>query len=168
MELIKLSMPPAFICERAHLTWREVLYGIENDLLAPGAAVDFAGDEVAAKDDSPPTLVELAGLGRDEPTRPLVEQLANTEPAQDADRIRDKWLYLVLAWIFEHRASYRDPLQTVEEVYADFGYPPHIAGFVRYMPSDEPDLGSQDVNERRLYQKWRQYLDEASAEYAPT
>ena len=165
MELIKLSIPPAFIDERAHLTWREILFGIDNELLAPGAAVDFAGDEVGAQDAPSPALAELAGVGKGEPTRTLVEQLANAEPQQNAEAIRDRWLYLVLAWIFEHRASYPDPLQTVEEVYADFGYPQRIAGFVRYMPADEPDLGSRELNERRLHEKWRRYLDEASTEY---
>jgi hypothetical protein len=168
MDLIKLSIPPAFISERVRLTWREVLYGIDNELLAPGAAVDFAGDEIAAQDEPFTLLVDLAGMGKGEPTRALVEQLSNAEPQQDAGEIRDKWLYLALAWIFEHRASYPDPLQTVEEVYADFGYPPRIAGFVRYMPADEPDLGSRELNERRLHDKWRRYLDEASTEYAPS
>ena len=167
MELIKLSIPSAFVAERTRVTWREVLYGINNELLAPAAAVDLAGEEVEAQDDPPPALVELAGLGKGEPIQALVEQLAKTQPEQNAEEIRDKWLYLTLAWIFEHRTTYRDPLQTVEEVYADFGYPARIAGFVRLMPADDPDLGSRELNERRLYQKWRTYLDEVSAEYAP-
>ncbi|WP_394829859.1 DUF2247 family protein [Pendulispora albinea] len=70
--------------------------------------------------------------------------------------------------MFEHRADYADPLQTVEEVYTDFGYPPRIAAFVRYMPSDDPDLGSRESNERRLHEKWKRYLEEASGEYTPS
>ena len=95
----------------------------------------------------------------------LIEQLATTEPDQDADKIRSKWLYLVLIWIFEHRESYPDPLQTVEEVYADFGYPERIADFVRYMPMNEPDLVSRELNEQRLYEKWKRYVDEEAAKY---
>lgn len=166
MDLIKLSISLAFINDRVRLTWREILYGVDNELLAPGAAADFAGDRLARRDDPSAILVELAGARRDEPTRALVEQLASAEPPEASDEIQDKWLYLVLAWIFEHRASYPDPLQTVEEVYADFGYPPRIASFVRYMPADEPDLGSRERNERRLHEKWKRYLDEASAPYA--
>src|SRR5687767_11397402 len=110
MDLIKLSVPATFISTRTRLTWREVLYGVENELLAPGAAVDFACEEITAQDRSP-TLAELAGLSRSEPTRPLVEKLARAEAQQDADEIRDKWLYVALVWIFEHRRSYPDPLQ---------------------------------------------------------
>jgi hypothetical protein len=162
------SIPQVFIDARTRLTWREILYGIDSDLLAPGAAIDFAVDKIASQDASFSTLVELAGTSSGESTRALVEQLASAEPQQDANEIRDKWLYLVLAWIFEHRASYPDPLQSVDEVYADFGYPTRIASFVRYMPSDEPDLGSLELNEKRLYDKWKHYLDEVSVEYGPS
>jgi hypothetical protein len=162
MDLIKLSIPPAFIRERARLTWREILFGIENELLAPGAAVDFAGDDLA-HDNPPEALVELADLSNGEPTRALVEQLANAAREQEEEEIRSKWLYLVLAWIFDHKESFPDPLQTVEEVYADFGYPERVADLVRYMPTDEPDLGSRELNERRLYEKWKRYLDDEGA-----
>jgi hypothetical protein len=160
MDLIKLSIPPAFIRERTRLTWREILFGIENELLAPGAAVDFAADELSNQDSPASTLVELASLAEGEATQTFVEQLSITEPDQDANEIQSKWLYLVLAWMFENRESYPDPLQTVEEVYTDFGYPERIAEFVRYMPMNEPDLGSRDLNERRLYERWKRYLDD--------
>ena len=81
--------------------------------------------------------------------------------------LRDKWLYLVLAWLYEQRGAVPDPLQTVEEVYADFGYPEEIAGLIRYMPMDGPDLGSREANERRLFERWRQYLDSAAAKHLP-
>jgi hypothetical protein len=136
MDLIKLNIPSTFILERTRLSRREILYGVENDLL------------------------ERA------PVPGLVEELAGHEP-QPESTIRDKWLYLVLAWVYEQQANFEEPLRTVEEIYADFGYPPHIASFVRYMPSDEPDLG-RELNERRLYTKWKQYLDEASFSYATT
>lgn len=163
MDLVKLSISRAFIRERTRLTWREVLFGIESELLASGAAVELAGDELGAHDNPPEVLVELAGLGKGEPTQGLVEQLANASPKQDPGEIRGRWLYLVLGWTFEHKESYPDPLQTVEEVYADFGYPECMSAFVRYMPTHEPDLGSRELNERRLYENWQRYLDDEGA-----
>lgn len=53
-----------------------------------------------------------------------------------------------------------DPLDDVETVYAEFDYPPEVGRFVRYMPSDEPDLGSRERNEARLVEKWERYLEE--------
>ncbi len=71
--MIKRSTPPALIGDKAALAWREVLYGIDNELLAQGAAVDFAADEIATQDAPSPTLVDLADIGKGEPTRHLVE-----------------------------------------------------------------------------------------------
>lgn len=155
MDLVKVNISPAFVRQRTVLTARELLYGLANGLVDSDAAAD------------------LDGAGRpvvriEEVIRFRVEALADAERAQDEEAIQGKWLYLVLAWIFEHRESSADPLGTVEEVYADFGHPDAIVGFVRYMPSTEPDLGSREANEHRLYEKWKAYLDAAAAVYAPS
>lgn len=165
MGLIKLNITPEFIRGRTQLTWQEMFFGIDNELLSPGAAADFAAHQVGAQDNANPTLVELAGVCSGETTRDLVEQLAAAEPRQSSEAMRRKWIYLMLAWIFEHKESYPDPLRAVEEVYADFGYPDFIVSLVRYMPVDEPSLGSREANESRLYDKWKRYLDSASDEF---
>lgn len=161
-----MNITPEFIRGRTHLTWQEMLFGIDNELLSPGAAVDFAARQLEVQDNADPTLVELAGVCSGEPTRDLVEQLAAAEPRQGSEFMRRKWMYLVLAWIFEHKETYLDPLRAVEEVYADFGYPDVIVSFVRYMPVDEPSLGSREANESRLHDKWKRYLDGASDEFS--
>ena len=168
MDLIKLQIPAAFVRDRCRLTWREIRYGLDEELLAPDAPIDFAMTELAAVGEPPDALVELAAAGKGEATRHLVDELADAEPDRDSAEIRDKWLYLVLAWIFENRANFPSPLQTVEEVYADFGYPSEIVGFVRYMPTSAPSLGDRQLNEQRLYENWRQYLVDAAAKFAPS
>ena len=72
----------------------------------------------------------------------------------------------MLAWFCEHRGEVPDPLQRVEEVYADFGYPEQIAKFVRYVPMEGPDLGRREANERRLFERWKQYIEEVAPAYA--
>lgn len=166
MDLIKLEITSDFVRAHTKLTWRDVLFGMENELLAPRAAVDLAVDRLATDPEPPPALVELAGLTAGDPSMDLVERLAIAEKGVALELIHRKWLYLVLAWLFVHQEEYTDPLQTVEEVYADFGYPETIVPFVRYMPMTGPDLGSKEANESRLYEKWRAYLQEASEEYA--
>jgi hypothetical protein len=167
MDLIRLENSAAFARERTRLSWREVLFGIEQELFDPQGVIDLAVDELASRDDASAALVELAGSERHESTRALVEQLAGAEPVQASDEVEHKWLYLVLSWMYVHKDSYRDPLRVVEAVYADFGYPARIRAFVGYMPVDEADLGSEDLGEQRLYRKWKEYLDETSAVYAP-
>ncbi len=165
MDLVKLEVTAAFISARTTLTWREVLFGLENELLAPRAVVEVAVDRLAAEPAPLPALVELAGRGAWEWSRDLVEQLAAAEPERAPGSVRAKWLYLVLSWVFEHRQMFREPLQTVEEVYADFDYPDEMAPFVRYMPGTAPDSGSKEANERRLYESWKSYLGEMAKAY---
>jgi hypothetical protein len=93
--------------------------------------------------------------------------ISPTKSPHSEDEIRDKWLYLVLAWLYEHRAEVPDPLQRVEEVYADFGYPEQLANFVRYLPMEGPGLGSREANERRLFERWKRYIDGAASKFSP-
>jgi hypothetical protein len=164
---MQLRIPYRFVRDRVRLSWREVRFGLENELLDPEVPVELAGDRVAEIADPSAALVELAGAGKNEPTLEIVEQLAQSEPEPPENEIRDKWLYLVLAWIYERRDEISDPLQRVEEVYADFDYPERIATFVRYMPMDGEDLGSREANERRLFERWKRYLDQAASVHAP-
>ena len=131
------------------MTWPEVLFGLRQELLDSAAPIELAEDRLADEENSDPVLIELAGLSRTDDPLPHVEKLAAAadEPAEE---IRGRWLFLVLAWIFEHKHDYDDPLRAIEEVYADFDYPKRIAGLVRYMPTDEPDLGSLVLNDARM------------------
>jgi hypothetical protein len=139
-----------------------VRFGLKNELLDPEAPIELACDQVSEIAKPVGALLDLAGARAGEATMQLVDQLAESEPQRSESEIRDKWLYLVLAWIYERRDEYPDPLQRVEEVYADFGYPEEVAKFVRYMPMDGPDLGSREANERRLFERWRSYVEEAA------
>lgn len=159
MDLIKLKIPATFASGKAVLSWRDLRFGIVCELLDPQAAIEFAIEQLGSEDEPAPALLELASAGRGEPVMPWVDQLAAAEAPCDEVLIRDKWLHIVLAWLYEHRAELSDPLQTVEEVYADFDYPEQIASFVRYMPMQGPDLGSRLANERRLFERWKVFVE---------
>lgn len=58
------------------------------------------------------------------------------EDKQDGEEIKEKWLYLILKWLYKNRSKYKDPLAIVEELYEEFEYPEDMKTFVRYMPSD--------------------------------
>jgi hypothetical protein len=166
MDIVRLRIPYRFVRERTRVSWRHVRFGLVNELLDPQAPVELAADQVGELAEPSAALLELAGAGKSEPALELVGQLAEDETPRSEDEIRDQWLYLVLAWIYQHREEFSNPLQRVEEVYADFGYPEQIANFVRYMPMVGPDLGSREANERRLFERWKQFLDEVAHTYA--
>lgn len=164
MELVRLRIPYAFIRDRVQLSWREILFGLTEELLDPAAPSLLAADLVGG-DTEDATLIELAGLSPKEDSQPYVQTLAGRATDEPVPDGHAKWLYLVLAWIFLHRDEYADPLRAVEEVYADFGYPKQIANFVRYMPMEGPDLGSRKRNEARLYDRWQHYLQDAERRF---
>jgi hypothetical protein len=164
VDIVRLRIPYSFVRSRVRISWRDALFGLTNELLDPLAAIELAAEQVDERAD--PILVALAA-GANDWVLQRVERLAENESPRSDDEIRDKWLYLVLAWIYENRDRFPDPLQRVEEVYADFGYPEPLAKFVRYMPMEGPDLGSREANERRLFERWKQYLDEVGTMFTP-
>ena len=144
-------------------SWRDILAGLELGLVAPQTAVDAAVSQMEDPDPSA-AIVELACCSAEDPEALLLlRRLADEEPSEAEGN--GFWLYLVLRWILENRELFSDPLQTVEEVYADFDYPEIVAPFVRYMPSEEPDLGSREANEARLVDKWKSFVEQEEARF---
>ena len=156
---MNFKITSTFIRARSHLTWREVEFGLQNGWLTDEGAIDLAIECVTAGDDSP-DVVELASvLPHDKYKVPeIVRRLAERDP----ECSKDKWLFLLLAWLYEHRDTIEEPLAIVEELYADFDYPEEIATFVRYMPPQDPSR----VGELYLLDAWRRYLETAGRTYA--
>jgi hypothetical protein len=148
---------PATLVLGVPWTWRSLAWGLQKGLIGRDVAVEAAVQCLSRGGDPPNDVVELAGCSKDDPeVESYVSRLSKEEPSDSASD--GPWLYLVLRWVLENKDAFGDPLQVVEEVYADFGYPEAIAKFVRYMPSDEPDLG-REANEARLFEHWRAFLE---------
>ncbi|EGD45693.1 Uncharacterized conserved protein UCP015278 [Ruminiclostridium papyrosolvens DSM 2782] len=161
MDGLAISVDYDFVSKQVKLTWKDILYGIEKKYLPPDAAIEHAITEVSCNDDFPQQVMDLVSLHKSESESvyPFLMKLANQVTDENDEIMIEKWLYLLLEWVYKHKNSYSDPLSIVEQLYADFDYPELIATFIRYMPSDEPDLGSLELNEARLYKKWKSYLD---------
>ncbi|MGI8820484.1 MAG: DUF2247 family protein [Chthoniobacterales bacterium] len=165
MSAIVTKIPYEFACKRVPLSWQDVQFGLERQLIAPQVAIQKAMDRLSASTDATPDEIELAGRSAEEPVLQLVSRLAARDTIK-CDEIQSKWLYLLLAWILENCALLNDPLRIVEEVYAAFDYPSEIASFVRYMPMVGPDLGNREQNEARLYDRWKSYVAEAAKRFS--
>jgi hypothetical protein len=108
VDLIKLKIPATFASGKAVLSWRDLRFGIVCELLDPQAAIEFAIEQLGSEDEPAPALLELASAGRGEPVMPWVDQLAAAEAPCDEVLIRDKWLHIVLAWLYENcRTRYK-------------------------------------------------------------
>ncbi len=163
MDSFTVAIPYDFISKRISLTWRDILYAIKRKLVSPEAAIEHAMAELSSVDEFSQSLVDLASLSKNDSIQPFLNDLAELEPEQPDELMNEKWMYLLLAYILSNKGNYSDPLSIVEQIYADFDYSETISTFVRYMPSDEPDLGSIELNEARLYKKWEDYLKDQEA-----
>ena len=163
------KMPYEFLRRRVALSWAEVHFCLQLRRLTPSNAIDHAVDWVVANDNASKREIELASCtGADWSRVPeLVSILAAEEGSPEGEYDSAKWLYLALAWLFENRDSVSDPLIQVEMIYADFDYPPEITSLVYYMPCDEPDLGSRELNEARIYANWENYLQAEAKRFSP-
>lgn len=159
---LALTIPLDFIEARAgRLTWRELAYGLDAGLLDPRAAREVVATRSGGGRGATGRVVDLHAFARGrsaEHARAKLERLARREPEQLHELIRDKWLFLVLAWLFEHRGARPDALGEVEQVYAAFDFPECMEGFVPYLPS--PDGARKDV-----IGNWGEFVRARQAEY---
>jgi hypothetical protein len=157
-----MSIPSDFISDRLRLSWNDVLWGYERQMLGWSAVVDLAQARLGAgSDDS--LEIELAGLQKSDADQvgEILRRLARKEGVPVAGLSKRVWLYLMLLWLFENRANVADPLGEIELIYADFEYPSELKSLVRYMPVTDgydPALHSKAENEERLFQLWQKYL----------
>jgi hypothetical protein len=151
-----LELDPGFlIAEGIPLEAEDLRYGLERSFIKEWTVIDLAVDAVR-RGASDPVLLELAVLLRDEVER-VTDVLAALD---DPERIHDpresvrKWLYLQLKAAYSQRMRLSDPLGVVEQIYADFDYPPAVAPFVRYMPFQPGD----ESGDAALIQRWADFL----------
>jgi hypothetical protein len=159
---MRTRIPIHYVLGKMRPTWADLRFGLQRGYINETDVVEAAVEQVRDNPDATSTEIDLAGLLKNEVNhvRLLLHQLASTPETADATAAK-KWLYLVLAWLYDQRESLDDPLGAVEAVYADFGYPEEIVGFVRYMPPrDEyrPQDHSREENVSRLFRLWNEYL----------
>lgn len=159
MNPLSLKLKYDFVSKKVKLTWKDILYAINRNFLPSDSAIEHAMVKISQSEEYNQALLDLASLYKGESVQPYLDELARLDLGQDDSMLNEKWLYLVLDLVFENKDNYADPLGVVEQIYADFDYPELVTTFVRYMPSDEPSLGSLELIELRLYKKWKDYLD---------
>ncbi len=165
MDLSYLNFNYSDIQKHVPIGWQELKYALDNNIIKQNNIVEhaiFVLDEGILGYD---IVLELAILNEYEDVKPYLSRLIALEEDEDEEFIKSKWLYLLLWVLYQKRNEYDNALEVVEEIYCDFDYPPSIANFVRYMPTDEPSLGSLEKNEARLYEKWKTYLQTEKQKY---
>lgn len=156
------DIPCCFIFRLNVLDWYDVLWGYEHGVIDWKFIVN-AADYNVSYGSVDPLEIELIcmGEGEIEGIEKVLIQLAERTIKQHSLSAQEKWLYVVLKWVYENRASISDPLAKVELIYEDYGFPTEMECFVRYMPaSGDYDSGAHSVQENtdRLFDNWSRYL----------
>lgn len=160
-DLVKFTIPAAFVTDRVRLTPGELLFGYRREWLREQAVVEVALAALVAGADLPAAEEELALLLSDSLDRvpALMEDLARSCAAEpDPGAV---WLFLALAWLHEHRVDHVEPLEVIEMLYADFDHPEEIEGLVRFLPAPP----GAPTGHRAIEQRWEDYLSRKSAQY---
>lgn len=140
----------------------DVRLGVSMGLIAPRTAIAVAERGVVAGSEDP-TMLALASMSAHHITD-VREALGAVDP-EDAVVLEPepsvrKWLYLQLRAAYGLRDLLSDPFGAVESIYADFGHPPIVDPFVRYMPTQP----GEPTGEAALHARWWSYLESEEGE----
>jgi len=160
-------IPFDFIDENFHLSWCEVKWGYENSFITSDVPIKKAEKNVLTGCYTS-TELELSFVVPSESNYigPFLKDLCSECEQKEDLKIKRKWLFIVMSWLWDNRNGFDDPLAEVEIIYADFDYPSEVEGFIKYMPPSDgydPSMHSQIENINHLMSKWKNYLEKGSA-----
>lgn len=159
LNTLQIHLPYEFLKNKIHISWCDILFGINNNYLNEESAIDYAIDLLSDENNSEyDKVMEIAILDRNESTILYVEKIVGDSCIEKEQETKEKFLYSVLSFVYENKEKYDDAFEVVEVIYADFGFPKEISSFVRYMPIKEPPLTTKELNEKRMYKYWADYL----------
>lgn len=171
MNSLSISFPYSYASKLVKLNWYDILFAIDNGFLSHQSAVEHAISELEKEENCDQNVLELVSLTpteliQQQSINPFINKLASQIPEQVKKETKDKIMYILLSWLYEHKEQYLDSLKVVEIIYDDFGFPEIISSFVRYMPTDQPDSGSIEMNTERLLTNWKSFINRQQAKYS--
>lgn len=148
-------MPSAFLLSKTSFALPDLRWAFENGIIGAQVVVDVASAMLADGNESE-RVVQLAALTHQE--LPEVKQiLGGCLEGADIDTIGAKWLWLTLSWVYEQEGDEDSVFDTIDELYADFGYPKEMVPFGPYAPAYQGKRDRSEVR-RDVLQEWRRYL----------
>ena len=171
MNSLGILLTYSYVSRLVSLNWYDILVAIENGFLTHKSAIEHAENELEKNENSPQVVLDLAILSFDTVTfshsiHPYIDELASQISDEERNKTKEKILYALLNWVFEHREDYVNPLKVVEIIYDDFSFPKTISSFIGYLPMEEPNLILPVLNRNRMLRKWKNYLDRQKELYS--
>lgn len=144
---LKVEIPYSFIKNKVPLTWNEIYVGIIYGFIPLEGAINKAEEEILEEEKEPSGPVfQLACLYKEESSLiySFLSKIVDKGYFEDADHIqhvKEKWLYLVLAWLHVNHEKY-------SILYAEQEYELTHIGEKLMIVAD--DFGNPDVTEEMV------------------
>ncbi|MBC2286522.1 DUF2247 family protein [Listeria farberi] len=164
MNTLKIKIPLKFLLTSVNVTWDDIIFGVKNEYLVSLSVSEYAMYLLEKNDeDLQDEIINLAWGDKNDIDDYIYNYLRKSNV--NTETVKDKFLYVLLKLVWENKNDYTDPLEVIEDLYADLGYPSEIDHLVRHMPMKHKDMGSIELNVAEMYKDWEAFLMKKSKKY---
>jgi hypothetical protein len=156
-------IPSSFMLKKNSLSLAELRWAFEKGVIGAQIVVE-AAEWIAAREHGDASIAARLAELRHADLPDVKEILLAVPLDDDIDAIRRKWVWLVLSWLYENQRDDRDVFEKLDDLYADFDYPPDMAAFGPYAPAYQVK-GDPAVQREQVVSAWQQYLARAAEEF---
>lgn len=153
-----IKIPFTYLYKNITPDWDDIIFGVKNEYLDLDSIGEYAVKLLEQGEDLAPDLLELIWANDGDLDEFMYNYLIKNSVGNEATK--EKHLYVFLKWLWDTKEKYIDPLEIIEYIYAGFGYPAEIAKFVKYMPMVHEKMPTREMNLKKLYDEWGNYLEE--------
>jgi len=153
-----------YVTNLVPLNWSDILFAIENNFLAHQTAIEHALETVQKNENVPEEVIELACMLQREAEFPydvlqLVNRLATSQNSDNYSNSREKFLYVSLNWVYEHKGDYCNPIEVIDILCDDINYPNEVKNLISFMPTSESETNSLNSAAEQLSERLLRYLE---------
>ncbi len=117
------------------LSWGEIFFGYENKLLSFDLVCLLAKQLVDSLTN--PLEEEFALAYFDTPYYEFLEHLKALSKKDTPANIQEKWVFLLVRWVYENKDNFEDISEIIALIYCDFEHPEELRYMVPYQFFDE-------------------------------
>ena len=138
-----------FVEQQIRVDWDDLAWAQSNHWLDLKTISELA-DRIAAKDNELRTSFAIAGMDGDEiAVRSLIDSQAHKSVISNA-LVRERWMLIALAWLYQHRDTFDDPWTAIEELWVAFEHPSLLNSLIKWMPVSP----GGEIGEEAMFRRW--------------
>lgn len=149
------------------LNWDSIYWGIQKDIIGVDIAILYANKLVEGNQNfDSPEIIELLIIDKPEKNiiLSLIRKIISNDKMMESTMQRSLRIlrFVFLLDVQRKIKNNEELLEKIENIYADFDYPPDMESFISYMPvQDSYDVSkhTEEENKQRLINKFNDFMD---------